>query len=97
MGREDVLGILVLLGATETAAKVKAIIRQTIEWAVAKGHVETNVVDAVKGALPKRAAAANHHRALRPPRVLRPTLRWTSSSSHFGFFAAARVEGGLTA
>ena len=64
VGREDVLQILVPLGATETGRKVKAIIRQTIEWAVAKGYVESNVVDAVRGALPKQAAATNHHRAL---------------------------------
>ena len=64
VGREDVLQILVPLGATETGRKVKAIIRQTIEWAVAKGYVESNVVDAVRGALPKQAATTNHHRAL---------------------------------
>ena len=64
VGREDVLKILVPLGATETGRKVKAIIRQTIEWAVAKGYVASNVVDAVGDALPKQAATNNHHRAL---------------------------------
>lgn len=64
VGPEEVLGVLVPLGATETGRKVKAIIRQTIEWALAKGYVDTNVVDAVRGALPRQAAAASHHRAL---------------------------------
>ena len=64
VGREDVFRILVPLGATETGRKVKAIIRQTMDWAVAKGYVASNVVDAVRGALPKQAATNNHHRAL---------------------------------
>ncbi|MDE0422815.1 MAG: integrase arm-type DNA-binding domain-containing protein [Gammaproteobacteria bacterium] len=64
VGREEVLRVLVPLGTTETGRKVKTIIRQTIGWAVANGYVEGNVVDAVKGALPKQAATTNHHRAL---------------------------------
>ncbi|MYJ75173.1 MAG: tyrosine-type recombinase/integrase [Gammaproteobacteria bacterium] len=64
VGREEVRQVLVPLGATETGRKVKTIIRQTIEWAVAKGYVEGNVVDAVRGAPLKQAATTNHHRAL---------------------------------
>ena len=49
VGREDVLKILVPLGATETGRKVTAIIRQTIEWTVAKGYVASNGLPGSRG------------------------------------------------
>ena len=74
VGREDVLQILVPLGATETGRKVKAIIRQTIEWAVAKGTSRAT------SWTPSRA----HCRSRQPPptttapcRTPKSPLRWT--------------------
>lgn len=64
IGREDVLKVLVPLGPSETGRKVKAIIRQTLSLGIARGHLDTNVVDAVAGALPKRNATTRHYRAL---------------------------------
>ena len=67
VGREDVLRVLLPMWTTqtETARKVRAIIRATLAWAEAHGHVGVNVAGpAINGALPAMPSVKGHHRAL---------------------------------
>ena len=64
--RPNVLGVLEPLWTSKPAlaGKLRGRLRAIFEWAQAHGHVETNVIDLVAGALPAQTAAATHHRAL---------------------------------
>ena len=67
VGREDVLRVLtpIWTDRPEAARRVRRSIRQTLDWAMAHGHVETNVAaDAVRGALPTMPSVKHHYRAL---------------------------------
>ena len=67
IGREDVLRVLtpIWTAKPETARKVRAIIRATLAWAEAHGHVERNMAgDAIDGALPAQPAVKAHFRTV---------------------------------
>ena len=66
IGREDVLAVLTPIWSTrmETARRVHQRIRTVLGWAMARGFIEHNVADAIKGALPTMPAVKEHYRAL---------------------------------
>jgi len=67
IGREEVLRVLtpIWTAKPETARKVRAIIRATLAWAEAHGHVERNMAgDAIDGALPAQPAVKAHFRTV---------------------------------
>ena len=67
IGREEVLRVLtpIWTAKPETARKVRAIIRSTLAWAEAHGHVERNMAgDAIDGALPAQPAVQAHFRTV---------------------------------
>ena len=65
--REDVLRVLtpIWTDRPETARRVRRGIRQTLDWAIAHGHIENNVAaDSIRGALPTMPSVKHHFRAL---------------------------------
>ena len=64
--RADILSILTPIWSAkpDIARKVRSRLRAVVAWAVAHGYVETNIVDAVEGALPSMPAGRKHFRAL---------------------------------
>ena len=62
----DILGVLspVIAEKPSTGSKLKSAMSMVFAWAMAHGHVERNPVAAAKGALPKRRAKVESHRAL---------------------------------
>ncbi len=67
IGREEILRVLtpIWTAKPETARKVRAIIRSTLAWAEAHGHVERNMAgDAIDGALPAQPAVQAHFRTV---------------------------------
>ena len=64
--RADILRILAPIWSAkpDIARKLRSRLRAVLSWAQAHGYVETNIVDAVEGALPSMPAARKHFRAL---------------------------------
>ena len=65
--RGDVIDVLLPIWAAkpETARRVRQRIRTILRWAMAHGHVDTNVAgEAIEGALPAHRRAVHHYRAL---------------------------------
>ena len=66
IGRADVLRVLsgVWVSKPVTGKKLKSHLRAIFAWALASGHVDINMVDAVSGALPRQPTSTAHHAAM---------------------------------
>ena len=66
VGREQVLSVLTLLWVSkpEMGRKLKRGIKAILDWCLAHGYIEVNVIDQVSGALPSQPAVKEHFRSL---------------------------------
>ena len=67
IGRDDLLRVLSPIWSEkpETARRVRRHIKQTLNWCIASGFVETNLAgEAISGALPRLPAVKRHLRAM---------------------------------
>lgn len=66
IGRKEVLSVLAPLWTSkpEMGRKLKRGIKAILDWSMAHGYVEINIVDLVSGALPSQPAVKEHFRSL---------------------------------
>lgn len=66
IGRDQVLSVLTPLwtASPEMGRKLKRGINAILQWSMAHGFIEVNVVDQVSGALPRQPAVKQHFRSL---------------------------------
>ena len=66
VGREQVLTVLtpIWVPSPEMGRKLKRGIKAILDWSMAHGYIEVNVIDQVSGALPAQPAVKEHFRSL---------------------------------